>query len=86
VPYDKINTVLDRGQHKGGQKPTWSVAIPKLDPKAARALWKHYIDFRLCHPSSTHSVIMFECYGFDKVREVPNECSAFPWRDVNFHV
>jgi len=86
TPYNKINAELDRGQYKGGQKPTWSVALEKLDPVAARELWEHFLEFRLCHPSSKNSVVMFECYGFEKVREFPDDCSAFPWRNLNFHV
>jgi hypothetical protein len=52
TPYNEINTVLDRSQYKDGQKPTWSVALEKLDPAAARELWKHYLAFRLLHPSA----------------------------------
>jgi hypothetical protein len=86
TPYNEINAVLDRGQYKGGQKPTWSVALEKLDPAAARELWKHYLAFRLLHPSAKDSVVMFECYAFGKVRQVPDESTAFPWRALNFHV
>ncbi|KAN0072890.1 hypothetical protein V8E54_009004 [Elaphomyces granulatus] len=86
TPYNKINAALDQGQYKGGQKPTWSVALEKLDPAAVRKVWSHYLEFRLFHPSSKNSVVMFECYAFGKVRETPDENSAFPWRNMNFHV
>lgn len=86
IPYNQINAALDRGQYKGGQKPTWSVALEKLDPTAVRELWKHFLEFRLRHPSSKDSVIMFECYSFEKARQVPDESSAFPWRHLDFHV
>ncbi|EPS31096.1 hypothetical protein PDE_06051 [Penicillium oxalicum 114-2] len=86
TPYNEINAVLDRGQYKGGQKPMWSVALEKIDPAAARELWKHYLAFRLRHPSAKDSVVMFQCYGFGKVRQVPDESAAFPWRALNFHV
>ncbi|KAK9349620.1 hypothetical protein V1523DRAFT_422378 [Lipomyces doorenjongii] len=86
TPYNKINEALNRGQYKGGFKPTWSVALEKLDPKAARDLWNHFLHFRLRHPSSKNSVVMFECYAFGKVRQVPENSASFPWRNLNFHV
>jgi hypothetical protein len=29
---------------------------------------------------------MLECYSFGKVRQIPDESSAFPWRNMNFHM
>jgi hypothetical protein len=86
TPYNEINAVLDRGLYKGGHKPTWSVALEELDPAAARELWNHYQEFCLRHPSAKNSVVMFECYAFGKVCQVPDKSTAFPWRGLNFHV
>jgi hypothetical protein len=32
------------------------------------------------------SVVLTECYGLEKMREVDGESTAFPWRDVGAFV
>jgi hypothetical protein len=85
IPYNETKATLDRGQYKGGQKPTWAVALERLNLTAIRELWNHFIEFHLRHPTSKNSV-MFECYSFGKVRQIPDESSALPWRNMNFHM
>jgi hypothetical protein len=85
VPYSHINADTDVFAGKGGFKPIWAAGLKKMSPKAMREVWELYTDFVGKDEGLKQSFCMVECYCWDKVREVGDEETAFPWRrEVDF--
>jgi hypothetical protein len=87
VPYSGINKPGEQACIKGRRKPMYSVGLKTFDPVAMRTIMDAWIDFTTNNPDAAASVVLVECYNYEKTREVEEGETAFPHRGrVDFEV
>ncbi|KAI4141972.1 MAG: hypothetical protein L6R39_005126 [Caloplaca ligustica] len=69
---------------KGGRKPSYGAGMLQLKPKVWRAVWTEFVEFT-ANPGTENSVILMEAYSLGKGRSLPDDSSAFPFRQVTFN-
>ena len=85
IPFNKVNNSVDHLMSKGGWKPIKSTSIKKLSLAPIPEIWKMYVAFVEKDVDAKSSVVMIQCYGHKKVREVADAETTFPHRAMNFH-
>jgi len=86
TPYDKINEPSRMACLKGGRKPTFSVALEMLDAGRVRRVFDDWVKFGAEHADARGSVVISEVYNYEKVKEVEEGTTAFPHREIGFHM
>ena len=81
TPYDHINDSNDQVCAFGGRKPCWSTGIAEQDLGKLEEVWEDWVEWS-GREGAGKSVVLTECYGMEKAREVDEASTAFPWRDV----
>lgn len=82
ISADRLNDSVDGLAAFGGRKPSGSVMLRDLDPKAMRACFNDYSSFVKTNPSARQSVVVFQVYDVAKSLEL-EYCggeSAYPHR------
>lgn len=83
TPYDHINDGNDHVCAKGGRKPCFSTGLD--DVREIEAVWENWVEWS-GREGAGHSVVLTECYGYGKAREVEVENTAYAWRSVGVFV
>jgi len=87
TPYNKINEPSQIACIKGGRKPTYSASLHSLDATALRQVFDEWAGFGVEHEEAkAGSVMLVEVYNYAKVREMPENESAFPHRALSFQI
>lgn len=86
VRYNEINKPSEQACIKGGRKPMYSVGLETFDISAMRTIMDNWIKFTEDNADAAASVVLVECYNYEKAREVLEVETAFPHRNVNFEV
>jgi hypothetical protein len=81
--YDNINDCNDHVCAKGGRKPCFSTGVD--DVRKLEELWESWVEWS-SREGAGHSVVLTECYGYGKAREVEVESTAYAWRGVGVFV
>ncbi|KAH3979044.1 hypothetical protein HBI56_091390 [Parastagonospora nodorum] len=85
TPYTSWNNGSNNACVKGGLRPTWGVGLERMDPKIWRQVYNSWLEL-VRQPGFERSSILLNAYALDKVRSVPDDSSAIPWRHtIKFH-
>lgn len=80
------NAPSDPACVKGGRKPTWGSGLKRFDEAKLKEAWKMWEKFTSECKGAMGSVVIGDCYNHDKVREVDEWETAYPWRGVGVHL
>ena len=85
TPYDHINDANDMVCAKGRRKPAYSAGLEEANLEKVGDVWGQWVEWS-AKDGAGQSVVLTECYGYEKVREVRDEETAFAWRGVGVFV
>ena len=81
TPYDQINDSNDIVCIFGDKKPCWSTGLAEQDLGKLEEVWEEWVEWS-GREGAGRSVVLTECYGLEKMKEVDEASTAYPWRDV----
>ncbi|KAL8961728.1 MAG: hypothetical protein Q9193_001761 [Seirophora villosa] len=84
TPYNHWNDGAEGFCIRGGRKPSYGAGMLHLLPAVWRAVWNEFVEFTK-NPGTESSIILMEAYSLGKGRSVPDDASAFPYRQVTFN-
>lgn len=84
TPYNHWNDGAEGFCIRGGRKPSYGAGMLHLLPAVWRGVWNEFVEFTK-NPGTESSIILMEAYSLGKGRSVPDDASAFPYRQVTFN-
>ncbi|KAI1169890.1 FAD binding domain-containing protein [Nemania sp. FL0916] len=87
IPYNTWNTAGDPFCTVGGRKPSYTVGLKNMDPKAWRNVWNEYTAFFNKYPEANLTTILTECYPTaSSAKSVQSDGStSYPFRGIKCH-
>ncbi|KAE9377284.1 FAD-binding domain-containing protein [Stipitochalara longipes BDJ] len=85
TPYNRVNDANDHICAKGLRKPAYSLGINSSHLNDLGKVWEQWVEWS-GREGAGQSVVLTECYGFEKARQVEESSTAFAWRGVGAFV
>jgi hypothetical protein len=85
TPYSHINDCNDAVCAKGLRKPSYCVGLDESELGDLEKVWEQWVEWS-AREGAGQSVVLTECYGFEKAREVEDESTAYAWRGTGVYV
>ncbi|KAH8761814.1 hypothetical protein F5882DRAFT_305500 [Hyaloscypha sp. PMI_1271] len=84
TPYAHINDCNDAVCAKGLRKPSYCVGLNESELGDLEKVWEQWVEWS-AREGAGQSVVLTECYGFEKAREVEDESTAYAWRGTGVY-
>ncbi|OTA99601.1 hypothetical protein M426DRAFT_254280 [Hypoxylon sp. CI-4A] len=86
-PYNKLPSVVLFGMVEAGSKPgdihdIVTVNVRKIDAKTFKSAFEKFDSFYKAFPEGRGSIGVFETFSNHAVTAVPDDATAYPWRDT----
>lgn len=85
TPYDHLNDSSDPVCTKGLRKPAFSAGLADDELPNVADVWEDWATWS-GKEGCGGSVVLTECYGYERSREIKDDETAYAWRDVGVHV
>lgn len=85
TPYNQINDCNDAVCAKGLRKPSYCLGINSPQLGDLEKVWEQWVEWSY-REGAGRSVVLTECYGFEKAREVEEGSTAYAWRGTDVFV
>ena len=85
TPYAHINDCNDAVCAKGLRKPSYCVGLNESELGDLEKVWEQWVEWSAMEGAG-QSVVLTECYGFEKAREVEDDSTAYAWRGTGVYV
>ena len=85
TPYSHINDCNDAVCAKGPRKPSYCLGLDSSNLGDLEKVWEQWVEWS-GREGAGQSVVLTECYGFEKAREVEESSTAYAWRGTEVYV
>jgi hypothetical protein len=85
TPYSSINNCNDMVCTKGLRKPSFCLGLNEEKLGDLEKVWEQWVEWS-SREGAGQSVVLTECYGFEKAREVVDSSTAYAWRGAGVFV